>query len=142
MRSDIAEALQPPPEWPGPQTRSGNRFCKCKSTRGQKVCAQKPLESSRCLPRFLLPDAVRVRLDIESVGSPFTGASHAQIASSEDLEMRTTFDFAPYRRSTVGFARLFNLLEAGAREDDGYPPFAILKDGAASYRITTSADPT
>jgi molecular chaperone IbpA len=54
----------------------------------------------------------------------------------EYLEMRTNFDFAPYRRSTVGFDRLFNLLEAGAREDDGYPPFDILKDGEDSYRIT------
>lgn len=50
--------------------------------------------------------------------------------------MRTNFDFAPYRRSTVGFDRLFNLLEAGAREDDGYPPFDIMKDGEDSYRIT------
>ena len=50
--------------------------------------------------------------------------------------MRTNFDFAPYRRSTVGFDRLFNLLEAGAREDDGYPPFDIAKDGEDSYRIT------
>ncbi|EQB03963.1 heat-shock protein [Sphingobium baderi LL03] len=54
----------------------------------------------------------------------------------EDLEMRTNFDFGPYRRSTVGFDRLFNLLEAGAREDDGYPPFDIVKDGEDSYRIT------
>ena len=43
--------------------------------------------------------------------------------------MRTNFDFSPYRRSTVGFDRLFNLLEAGARDDDGYPPFDIVKDG-------------
>ena len=51
--------------------------------------------------------------------------------------MRTTaFDFAPYRRSTVGFDRLFNLLEAGTREDDGYPPFDILREGDDSYRIT------
>lgn len=50
--------------------------------------------------------------------------------------MRTNFDFAPYRRSTVGFDRLFNLLEAGARDDEGYPPFDILKDGEDSYRIT------
>jgi molecular chaperone IbpA len=50
--------------------------------------------------------------------------------------MRNDFDFAPYRRSTVGFDRLFNLLEAGTREDDGYPPFDILKDGEDSYRIT------
>lgn len=50
--------------------------------------------------------------------------------------MRTNFDFSPYRRSTVGFDRLFNLLEAGARDDDGYPPFDIVKDGEDNYRIT------
>lgn len=50
--------------------------------------------------------------------------------------MRTTFDFTPYRRSTVGFDRLFNLLEAGVREDDGHPPFDIVKDGEDSFRIS------
>src|SRR3546814_8062442 len=50
--------------------------------------------------------------------------------------MRTNFDFTPYRRSTVGFGRLFNLLEAGAREDDGYPLFDIVKLGDDSFRIT------
>ncbi len=50
--------------------------------------------------------------------------------------MRTNFDFAPYRRSTVGFDRLFNLLETSAREEDGYPPFDIVKEGEDSYRIT------
>jgi molecular chaperone IbpA len=59
-----------------------------------------------------------------------------KLLQKEDLEMRTTFDFTPYRRSTVGFDRLFNLLEAGAREDDGHPPFDILKDGEDRYRIT------
>jgi molecular chaperone IbpA len=56
----------------------------------------------------------------------------------EDLEMRTAFDFAPYRRSTVGFDRLFNLLESGLREDDGYPAFDIVKEGEDSYRITVA----
>lgn len=50
--------------------------------------------------------------------------------------MRTAFDFTPYRRSTVGFDRLFNLLESSLREDDGYPPFDIVKEGEDSYRIT------
>lgn len=50
--------------------------------------------------------------------------------------MRTNFDFTPYRRSTVGFDRLFDLLEAGARGDaDSYPPFDIVKDSDESYRI-------
>jgi len=59
-----------------------------------------------------------------------------ELLNQEDLEMRTSFDFAPYRRSTVGFDRLFNLLEAGMREDDGYPPFDIELQGEDSYRIT------
>ncbi|EZP77068.1 Small heat shock protein [Novosphingobium resinovorum] len=52
--------------------------------------------------------------------------------------MRTNFDFAPYRRSTVGFDRLFDLLETGMRGDgsDGYPPFDILRNGEDSYQIT------
>jgi len=52
--------------------------------------------------------------------------------------MRTNFDFAPYRRSTVGFDRLFDLLESGMRGDgsDGYPPFDIATEGEDSYRIT------
>ena len=54
--------------------------------------------------------------------------------------MRTNFDFAPYRRSTVGFDRLFDLLETGMRGDglDGYPPFDIARDGEDSYRITVA----
>jgi len=76
---------------------------------------------------------------MESVGSS-PGASHAQIALGEDLEMRTNFDFTPYRRSTVGFDRLFDLLETGMRGDglDGYPPFDIARDGEDSYRITVA----
>jgi molecular chaperone IbpA len=51
--------------------------------------------------------------------------------------MRTTFDLSPYRRSTVGFDRLFDLLETDARPDvaDGYPPFDIVREGDDHYRI-------
>lgn len=54
--------------------------------------------------------------------------------------MRTNFDFTPYRRSMVGFDRLFDLLETGMRGDgpDGYPPFDIARDGEDSYRITVA----
>ncbi|PNU02756.1 Hsp20 family protein [Novosphingobium guangzhouense] len=52
--------------------------------------------------------------------------------------MRPTFDFTPYRRSTVGFDRLFNLLEAGAREDEGYPPFDIERLDDDNFRITVA----
>jgi molecular chaperone IbpA len=49
-----------------------------------------------------------------------------------------TFDFTPYRRSTVGFDRLFDLLETGARHDvtDSYPPFDIEKSDDDRYAIT------
>lgn len=48
------------------------------------------------------------------------------------------FDFTPYRRSTVGFDRLFDLLENQGRPNggDNYPPFNIERRDADSYRIT------
>ena len=46
-------------------------------------------------------------------------------------------DFSPYRRSTVGFDRLFDFLENTSRaEQDNYPPFDIEKLSDDSYRIT------
>jgi molecular chaperone IbpA len=51
----------------------------------------------------------------------------------------TRFDFTPYRRSTVGFDRLFDLLENTARNAAGgenYPPFNIERRGEDAYRIT------
>lgn len=52
--------------------------------------------------------------------------------------MRTNFDFTPFRRSTVGFDRLFDLLESGNSyiPSDNYPPFDIEQTGEDSYRIT------
>jgi len=51
--------------------------------------------------------------------------------------MRTNFDFTPYRRTTVGFDRLFDLLETSARTTaDNYPPFDIERTSDDSYRIT------
>jgi molecular chaperone IbpA len=46
-------------------------------------------------------------------------------------------DFTPYRRSTVGFDRLFDYLENASRaEQDNYPPFDIEKLSDDTYRIT------
>ena len=51
--------------------------------------------------------------------------------------MRTAFDLTPYRRSTVGFDRLFDALENSFRAEtqDSYPPFDIVRTGEDSYRI-------
>ena len=48
------------------------------------------------------------------------------------------FDTTPYRRSTVGFDRLFDLMERQARNagGDNYPPFNIERRDEDQYRIT------
>ena len=51
--------------------------------------------------------------------------------------MRSNFDFAPFRRSTVGFDRLFDLLESGAStQAENYPPFDLIRENDDHYRIT------
>jgi molecular chaperone IbpA len=52
--------------------------------------------------------------------------------------MRSAFDFSPYRRSTVGFDRLFDMLENssfGQGQQENYPPFDLIKEGDNEYRI-------
>ena len=51
--------------------------------------------------------------------------------------MRSAFDFAPFRRSTVGFDRLFDMLENSSMGQAGenYPPFDLIKLGDNDYRI-------
>jgi molecular chaperone IbpA len=51
--------------------------------------------------------------------------------------MRSSFDFSPYRRSTIGFDRLFEFLENASRDQaDNYPPYDIEKLSDDRYRIT------
>jgi len=46
-------------------------------------------------------------------------------------------DLTPYRRSTIGFDRLFDLLETNARSAaDNYPPFNLERLAEDRYRIT------
>ena len=49
-----------------------------------------------------------------------------------------TFDLSPLYRSTVGFDRLFNLLDSAAGGDTAqpYPPYNIERTGDNAYRIT------
>jgi len=49
----------------------------------------------------------------------------------------TRFDFTPYRRTTVGFDRLFDLLEnTRAAQGDNYPPFNIERTSDTEYLVT------
>ena len=51
--------------------------------------------------------------------------------------MRTSLDLSPFRRSAVGFDRLFDMLENGAfLGGENYPPFDLVQQGDDQYRIT------
>jgi molecular chaperone IbpA len=47
-----------------------------------------------------------------------------------------TYDFSPFFRSTVGFDRLFDLLDSARSDENGYPPYNIEKLDDDTYRIT------
>lgn len=54
--------------------------------------------------------------------------------------MATSFDYAPLFRSSVGFDRIFDLLENAqrARASTDWPPYDIVKTGDDTYRITVA----
>lgn len=52
--------------------------------------------------------------------------------------MRTNLDFSPLFRSSIGFDRMLNALEAASRVEtiDNWPPYDIVKSGEDAYRIS------
>ena len=50
-----------------------------------------------------------------------------------------TYDLTPFYRSTVGFDRLFNLLDQVTSDGSpGYPPYNIERTGENAYRISVA----
>ena len=50
-----------------------------------------------------------------------------------------TYDLTPFYRSTVGFDRLFSLLDQKTADaSPGYPPYNIERTGENAYRITVA----
>ena len=47
-----------------------------------------------------------------------------------------TFDLAPLYRSTVGFDRLFSMLDGAVEAAPTYPPYNIERTGENAYRVT------
>jgi len=51
-----------------------------------------------------------------------------------------TYDFAPLTRSSIGFDRLFDLINHNAQQvtgqEPGFPPYDITQTGEDNYRIT------
>src|SRR6185369_15335841 len=64
-------------------------------------------------------------------------ASAPPVAQIGGQHMRSAFDFSPFRRSTVGFDRLFDMLENNSvgQSQENYPPFDLIKEGDNEYRI-------
>jgi molecular chaperone IbpA len=52
--------------------------------------------------------------------------------------MRTTFDFAPLWRSTIGFDYVADLVDSALRQsnEDNYPPYDIERTSEDHYRIS------
>ena len=66
-------------------------------------------------------------------------ADHRMSLNNGGYAMRT-FDLAPLYRSTVGFDRLFSMLDQVSGFDAGstYPPYNIERTGENAYRITVA----
>jgi molecular chaperone IbpA len=100
-----------------------------------------PLESA---PRFStsLLAAPGARCRVPAAGArpnraPEGSGAPDPCCSVEDMAMRT-FDPTPFWRSTVGFDRLFDMLDQSARlaGEDSYPPYNIERTGEDHYRIS------
>jgi molecular chaperone IbpA len=61
--------------------------------------------------------------------------SAPHVASRGGYVMRH-FDLSPLYRQTVGFDRLFNLLDQAGGVDSAYPPYNIERTGENAYRVT------
>src|SRR3954468_5624025 len=65
-----------------------------------------------------------------------SGAFSYPSCSLEDLAMKT-YDFAPLWRSSIGFDRLVDLVDAAQRANEGsYPPYDIERVGDDRYLIS------
>src|ERR1700761_5767830 len=89
-------------------------------------------------PRSKLPAA---QLRLAALGGREKTSDDAILypcCSKEDVAMRTTFDFAPLFRSSIGFDRLLDTLEAASRLTslDNWPPYDIVRTGEDDYHIS------
>lgn len=72
---------------------------------------------------------------------PLAPPPKLNVAYERTFKMRTMFDFTPYRRSAIGFDRIFETLENLAQTDGNagnYPPYDIERTGDNAFRITVA----
>jgi molecular chaperone IbpA len=81
---------------------------------------------------FAQANGLRTSIGLAPKGRP------PHVASEGGYAMRT-FDLTPLYRSTVGFDRLFSLLDHGLEgAAPGYPPYNIERTGDNEYRVTVA----
>src|ERR1700758_4224496 len=99
-----------------------------------------PLKPLRPFLIFQLPrSAVRAPFGAWRRRAPeVSDACSYPSCSTEDLAMRTTYDFAPLWRSTIGFDRLFDLVDAAPHSgtEDNYPPCNVERLSEDRYQIS------
>jgi molecular chaperone IbpA len=90
---------------------------------------------------FIFRDLDRIFARLwESLGAGTGGMSGVRsypCCSMEDMAMRS-FDFSPLSRSSVGFERMFDLINDSQQRYDAagdYPPYDIVRTGEETYRI-------
>src|SRR5262249_38084273 len=93
----------------------------------------------RALKAILAPP-ISGRRSLEGMRSPcdpaFGGLLVPHVAHAGGYAMRT-FDLSPLYRSTIGFDRLFSLLDQTPFDGTpGYPPYNIERTGENAYRIS------
>jgi molecular chaperone IbpA len=81
---------------------------------------------------------VREAEGFTAAAPPMSGAQAVISLNAEDVIM-LNYDLAPFYRSTVGFDRLFSMLDrvaGGEQNAPTYPPYNIERTGENAYRIT------
>src|SRR4051794_9253684 len=105
-----------------------------------KCCRRRQLlKSTAQKPRSTVRSPNRGRWSQEGAGSgSFARVQNANLSCSMENTTMRHVDFAPLYRSTVGFDRLFSLLDTLATPDNGqtYPPYNIERTGEDAYRIS------
>jgi molecular chaperone IbpA len=75
---------------------------------------------------------------LTAAGAANVGGAAVISLNTEDVIM-LNYDLAPFYRSTVGFDRLFSMLDTvagGEQNAPSYPPYNIERTGENAYRIT------
>jgi molecular chaperone IbpA len=94
-----------------------------------------PLEISSVQPKIIVVG----REPAQRRTQPKKSGASAVISLNQEDVIMTSYDLSPFYRSTVGFDRLFSMLDrvaGGEQNAPTYPPYNIERTSENAYRIT------